>query len=194
MDIKRPEPHMHRPADARRVFKGVIFDTYHWEQEVFDGSKHTWENLSRPDTVEVFPVLPDGRILLISQQQPSTKVYMSTIAGRMEEGEDPLDAMKRELLEETGYEVESWTLWDARQPAHKIDWAVYTFIAKGLKKVAEQDLDGGEKIELMHVTFDEMLELAVEHNLVGGKAFAQLCEARGDVTKKAELKKMFSPN
>src|SRR3989344_5648153 len=52
-------------------------------------------------------------------------------------------------------------LFDAIQPVSKIEWAIYTFIAKGCKKIAEQNLDGAEKIELKFITFDEFIDLAV---------------------------------
>jgi 8-oxo-dGTP pyrophosphatase MutT (NUDIX family) len=191
MDIKRPEPHFKWPDTVKRVFKGVIFDVYQWEQELFDGTTATFENLKRPDTVEVVPILPDGRMLLIRQQQPAGDWYMSTVAGRMEDGEEPITAMQRELLEETGFEAKDWELWDAYQPVRKIDWAVYTFIAKGLHKVAEQTLDGGEKIELHPVTFDEFLKLSLKGDIVGGQALAQICEAYADPLKKEKLRQLF---
>jgi 8-oxo-dGTP pyrophosphatase MutT (NUDIX family) len=61
-------------------------------------------------------------------------------------GEDILTAAKRELLEESGYEADEFVLWDAQHPVIKIDWVVYTFVAKGLRKVADLRLDGGERI------------------------------------------------
>ena len=192
MEIQRPEPHSKLPEDAKLVHKGTIFDVYQWQQKLYDGKVATFERLKRPDTVCVIPVLPDGRILLINQQQPSTEPFVSEIAGRMEEGEDPLEAMKRELLEETGYQADTWSLWDVRQPVHKIDWAVYVFIAKGLKKVAEPNLDGGEKIELLPVTFDDFLEKAVESNILAGPPFVEICMARGESAKKEALRKLFS--
>ncbi len=193
MEIKRPEPHSKLPPDAKKVFEGIIFDVYQWEQELYDGTYAIFERLQRLDTVEVVCVLPDGKILLIDQEQPSTDKYVSLVAGRMEKGEEPLSAMKRELLEETGYEASDWKLWDAMQPVHKIDWVVYTFIAKGLKKVTEIQLDGGEKIEPHPVTFDEFLKLAVEKSLVGGKPLVQICEAYASAEKKVELRKLLSP-
>ena len=33
------------PKQAKRVFKGVIFDVYQWEQEMFDGTKEIFEKL-----------------------------------------------------------------------------------------------------------------------------------------------------
>jgi ADP-ribose pyrophosphatase len=191
MEIKRPQPHIQLPENAKRVFKGEIFDVYQWEQKMFDGSTATFERLKRPDTVSVIPVLPDGQILLIDQEQPGTGEYVSCIAGRMEDGENPLASMQRELLEETGYQAEEWIFWDAEQPVHKIDWSCFTFIAKGLKKISEPNLDPGEKIVLKPVSLDHFLELAVKLHFVGGTAHRQIIEARVNEESKEELKKLF---
>ncbi|MFZ2149837.1 MAG: hypothetical protein WAV15_01615 [Minisyncoccia bacterium] len=39
MEINRPEPNQPIPPDAKRVFRGVVFDVYHWEQELYDGAR-----------------------------------------------------------------------------------------------------------------------------------------------------------
>lgn len=39
------------PDSARRVFKGIIYDVYHWQQELHDGSATTFEMLRRTDTM-----------------------------------------------------------------------------------------------------------------------------------------------
>ena len=148
MKIARPPSKQPIPDDARRVFKGVLFDVYQWEQELYDGTKATFEKLRRPDTVVVFPVMNDGRILLTEQEQPGKAPFVAATGGRVDEGEDVLQAAKRELREESGYEASEFILWDAQQPVSKIDWAVYTFVAKGLKKVADIHLDAGERITL----------------------------------------------
>ena len=150
MKIDRPKSKQPIPPNAKKVFKGVLFDVYQWEQEMYDGTKATFEKLKRPDTVVVFAVLPDGKILLTEQEQPGKKPFIGATGGRVDEGEDILSAAKRELLEESGYEAEEFILWDSQHPISKMEWIVYTFIAKGLKKVAEMDLDGGEKIKLLH--------------------------------------------
>lgn len=200
MNIERPKSKQPIPEHAKMVFKGVIFDVYQWEQEMYDGSKATFEKLKRPDTVVVFPVLPDGKIMLTEQEQPGKAPFIGATGGRVEEGEDIFAAAKRELLEESGYEAEEFILWDAQYPASKIDWVVYTFVAKGLKKVAELNLDPGEKIKLLTVSLDELIELATNRN----KTFAEqefaeqeivpiFLEAKYDLKKKEELNKLFSP-
>lgn len=193
MDIQRPKSKQPIPEHAKCVFNGVMFDVYQWEQELYDGTKTTFEKLKRPDTVVVFPILPDGRILLTEQEQPGKKAFVGATGGRVDEGEEILAAAKRELLEESGYEAEKYILWHAEQPASKIEWAVYLFIAKGLKKMADINLDGGEKIKLKPVTFDEFIELGTSKGFEEKEIVPHLMEAKFYPKKKEELRKLFNP-
>ena len=193
MDIERPKSKQPIPAHAKLVFKGQIFDVYQWEQKMFDGTTEVFEKLKRPDTVVVYPVFPDGRIILTEQEQPGKEPFLGATGGRVDEGEGILEAAKRELLEESGYAADKFILWDAQQPIGKIDWAIYTFIAKGLKKVADIHLDAGEKITLTPVTFDEFLEMGTNERFVEKAVKGTLREAVLNPEKKAELRQLFSP-
>jgi ADP-ribose pyrophosphatase len=194
MNIQRPVSKQPIPDHAKRVFKGVLFDTYQWEQEMYDGRKATFEKLKRPDTVSIFPVLPNGRILLIEDEQPGSIPYNGPAGGRVDEGEDILSAAKRELLEETGYEAEEYILWEAKHPVQKIDWVIYTFIAKGLKKVADAHLDGGEKIKIKEVTFDEFVDLVTDsQNDFDKEIIQKFFEAKLNPKKMEELEELFKP-
>ncbi len=190
--IERPESNQPMPAHAKRVFKGVVFDVYQWDQQMYDGTTATFEKIKRADTAVVFPVLPDGRILLIDQEQPGKRAFIGAPCGRVKEGEDILEGAKRELLEETGYEAKEFVLWHAEQPISKIDWAVFTFVAKGCKKVAEMNLDAGEKIKLRPVTFDEFIELGCTEAFSEKEIVFKLQEARAFPEKKEALRKLFS--
>ena len=191
-NIERPASRQPIPEHAKKVFSGELFDVYQWQQKMYDGSMATFEKLKRPDTVVVYAVLPDGKILLTKQEQPGKNAFIGAAGGRVEAGEDVLAAAKRELLEETGYEAEELLLWDARQPTSKIDWAVYTFIAKGAKKVADMNLDAGEKIELMPVSFDEFLDIASDTHFIEQETMIRVLAARLDPEKLAELRMLFS--
>ena len=193
MEINRPKSKQPIPDNAKKVFGGVLFDVYQWEQELFDGTKTLFEKLKRPDTVVVFPVLDDGKIILTEQEQPGKEPFIGATGGRVDEGEDILEAAKRELLEESGYEASEFVLWDAQHPTSKIDWVVYTFIAKGLKKVSDMNLDAGEKIALKLVSLDEFIEIAINKNFVEKEIIPKLYEAKLYPEKKEELKKLFNP-
>jgi len=147
------------PENAKKVFAGNIFDVYQWEQEMFDGSVETFEKLKRPDTANILAFTDDGKIIVIDEQQPGKETFFGLPGGRIEEGEEPALGAKRELLEETGYACESIELWHSVQLIHKIDWTIYFFVAKGCKKVAEQKLDVGEKIEVKLIELEEFLEM-----------------------------------
>ncbi|OGI61195.1 hypothetical protein A2814_01805 [Candidatus Nomurabacteria bacterium RIFCSPHIGHO2_01_FULL_38_19] len=168
----------------------MLFDVYQWEQEMFDRTKTTFEKLRRSDTVIVFPVLDDGKILLTEQEQPGKEPFIGVAGGRVDDDEDILEAAKRELVEETRYEAIDYILWDAQHPTSKIDWVVYTFIAKGLKKVADMNLDAGEKITLRPVNLDEFIDIAISKNF---KIIPKLYEAKLYPEKMNELKKLFNP-
>lgn len=108
------------PKNAKRVFRGVIFDVWHWNQKMFDGSWATFEKLQWADTVNVIATAGE-KIVVLRQKQPDWKKSKNTLAGgRVDEGELPLEAARRELLEETGYVSKKWKLWRKMNPYGKI--------------------------------------------------------------------------
>ncbi|MFZ2593660.1 MAG: NUDIX hydrolase [Minisyncoccia bacterium] len=147
------------PADATKVFEGVLFDVYQWQQQRFDGTYATFERLARPDTVQVLAVTEDGNIVLLNEEQPDRNPYLSLPGGRMEAGEDPREACLRELKEETGYVPQTCVLWSTVRPVSKMDWNVYTYIAKGCVKKSGQNLDAGEKISIREISPEAFLEI-----------------------------------
>ena len=129
---------------------------------------------------------------MTKQEQPGKEPFIAATGGRVDEGEDVLTAARRELLEESGYIAKDLFLWVANQPIGKIEWAVYIFIAKGLKKISDLKPDVGEKIEPYPVTFDELLELSTKGNFYEREVAYQFLEAKLNPKKYEELKKLFS--
>ena len=84
---------------AGRVF-GVRTDT------VIEpgGIRVTRDIVTHPGSVVVLPMFPNGDILLIRQYRHAARESLwELVAGRIEAGENPQVAARRELLEETGY-------------------------------------------------------------------------------------------
>jgi len=191
MDIKRPKPKQEMPSDAKSVFKGKVFEVFQWEQELFDGSTATFERLKRNDSVNVIPVTDSGKLVITKQEQPGGVSFVGALGGVIDKGEEPLDAAMRELREESGYAANEFVLWDAVQPWSKLDWVSYTFIAKGLERKGEMQLDAGEKIELIEVTFDEFIELASKENYRDKEIALKIFGLIKDSEKMEETRKLF---
>lgn len=193
MKIERPQSKQPIPQNAKCVFNGQLFDVYQWEQEMYDGTTKVFEKIKRPDTVVIFPILPDGRILLTKQKQPGREAFIDAPSGRVDQDEDVLDAAKRELLEETGYTADTIILWKSGHMTAKIDWVGYTFVAKNIKKISEQNLDNGENIENYIVTFEELLNLTENENFRAYEIIPDLLRAKIDLGKYNQLKELFKP-
>lgn len=163
-EINRPKPIRSIPTNAKEVFKGKIFTIYQWQQEMFDGSTSTFEMLKRPDTVMIIPVTEGNKIILTRQEQPGHH-FTGLAGGRLDKNETIIEAAQRELLEETGLQASSFELLNAFQPAgEKIDWFVFTLIARDCKKVQDQNLDSGEKVEIIEVDFEEFIEICLQED------------------------------
>ncbi|MBI2032455.1 MAG: NUDIX hydrolase [Candidatus Levybacteria bacterium] len=191
MNSSRPTSKQPIPENAKKVFNGKLFDVYQWEQTLFDNTKTVFEKLKRPDTVNIIPITANGEIIVSEQEQPGTESFIGCLGGRIDEGEEPLDAAKRELLEETGMEANDYILFDTTQLIDKIDWAIYTYVARGCRKVKEQEVEAGEKIKLRYVIFEEFLELAAQDNFRDAEVSLKVFRTINNPTKLEEMKKIF---
>lgn len=134
------------PDDARLAFKGIMFDVYQWDQEQFDGSTAIFERLRRPDTVMAICIV-DDQIIIQEDAQPHRGVKRKLPGGRVDIDDISTDtAVKREILEETGYEFANWRLIDVSKPEDKIEWFVYIYVASGVASKGESNQDPGERI------------------------------------------------
>lgn len=149
------------PSDAELVFEGVRSRVYQWDQELYDGSVARFERAQYPDGAFALPILENGNILLTKQEQPGRPEFIS-LPGGMIDADDatPLEAAKRELLEETGYVSDSWHTWTTFEGIGNSLAYVSYFIARNCKRIAPICGDGGEKIELFEVSFEEFLLLS----------------------------------
>ncbi|MFI5412791.1 MAG: NUDIX hydrolase [Candidatus Micrarchaeales archaeon] len=148
------------PKSAKRVYKGEIFDVYQWKQKMFDGTYETFERIRRPNTVQVIAT-EGNKILITRERQPAkTGTSLGFLGGMVDSAESPLHAAKRELLEESGRISKRWKLIGKLNPHSKIDWTVFLFLAGDCKKVAEQELDPGEKIKIVKLGFDKFMKIA----------------------------------
>lgn len=154
-----PESAQPLPKHAKKVFSGILFNVWQWQQKMFDGSVQTFEKVSRNSSVGVLAITKDKKIILTIQEQPNMKEFISLIGGVVDRGEEIEHAAHRELLEESGHQTDNLELWYSVQPVTKVEWPIYLYVARNCEKVAESNLDAGEKIKLKYVTWQEFLDI-----------------------------------
>ena len=181
------------PDNAKKVFEGLIFDVYHWQQEMFDGSFETFEAIKKRSAVFALAT-HDGKIVINHEQQPSRSDFFSLPGGLTEKDQvDVLGNTKRELLEETGYESDDWVLWfESDEFGHsQIDTVIYFFIARNCMKIRDQKLGPGEKIETKLLTFEEFLELRSEPKFRNSELIPILEKVANSEVEKQKLKELL---
>lgn len=117
--------------------------------------------LEYPDWVNVIAITEAGEFVMVEQYRHGLRdVFTELVAGVIEKGEDPLEAAKRELLEETGYAADEWTLnmVISQNPSTTTN-LTYSYIAKGAKKVSSQHLDDTEDISVRLLPETEILRM-----------------------------------
>ena len=112
--------------------------------------------------VGVLPV-EDGHTYLVGQYRYPLEQYSWEIPeGGCPEGEEPLDAARRELKEETGFEAGNWRLIGEAHLSNSVadEYAVW-FLATDLTS-GEREPEGGEVLEVRRVPVREALEMALD--------------------------------
>jgi len=124
---------------------------------MFDGTTATFETVKRSDTVMVIAVVGD-KIISVYEEQPDHVREFGLLGGRVNDGEEPLDAAKRELMEESGLVSENMEHYKTYTPFHRIIWSMHVFIARDCRKAGEPKLESGERITLREMSFEEFVE------------------------------------
>lgn len=109
-----------------------------------------WPWVVSPDYVNVLAVTPEGRYLIFRQQKYGVEgESLAPVGGYIEPGEQPLEAARRELLEETGYAADEWQLLGQFRVDPNRGVAMGSlFLARGARRVAQPHADDLEELHL----------------------------------------------
>lgn len=122
-----------------------------------------------PTWVTAVALTEDGKIVLEKQYRHALGETCIEIPGGCVDDTDSSleDAIKRELLEETGYSFSSYEYLGkiSANPSTNSN-LMHMFLAKGGKKIASQDLDHNEEIEIELATIEELKQLLRDNKIV----------------------------
>jgi ADP-ribose pyrophosphatase len=167
-----------KPDESRTVYDGTLVDV---TLERWGSSER--EIVEHPGSVAIVAVDGDQRIWLVRQvREAARKQLVELPAGARNEGEEPLDAARRELREECGLTGGDWrelaAFWTT--PGFCREY-MHLYLAEGVT-AGTADPDEDEEVEIVHWRVDELVERLGEiedaKTLAGLLLFLQLRSAR----------------
>jgi ADP-ribose pyrophosphatase len=152
-----------RVESSEQLYRGRVFALLHERIVLPSGLRQDLTLIDHPGAVAVVPVGTDGRVLLVRQYRHATGSWLWEIpAGRLEPGEAPLAAARRELEEETGLRAAEWSSLGGffAAPGFCSEW-MHLFAACGLAPAGPSRAphDADEELEVAWLPFTEALEL-----------------------------------
>lgn len=128
----------------------------------------TWFVLEFPNWINVIAITKDGQFVMEDQYRHALgETRFELVAGVIDPGETPLEAAKRELLEETGFGGGEWQLFMTLSPnPTNHNNLSYTFLATGVEKVTNQHQEATEDIHVDIFTRDEVEELLAKGEII----------------------------
>ena len=121
-----------------------------------------------PDWVNAFALTKEGKVIMVRQYRHGINSIETELPGGVvEEGETWQEGVKRETLEETGYTFDKVEYLGkiSANPSTTNNF-MHMFLATGGEKVADQDLDDSEEVEVLLMTIDEVKELVKENKIM----------------------------
>lgn len=161
-------------TEQERIIAGTkIFELVQRDM-ILSSEEHqaSFSVLKAPDWINVMALTEDKQVILVEQYRYGLEEPTLELAGGVcDPGERPLETSKRELLEETGYASSKWVSLGkvSSNPAMQDNYT-HSFLALDCEKIAEQKLDGNERIQVHLIPLDQFLDFVhtgvIHHSLV----------------------------
>lgn len=174
-----------RVLSSRVAYRGPVFHVTTDQVEEPGGIRARRDVIRHSGSIVILAAddtKPEPRILLERQYRHAAQSMMWELpAGRIDEGESPLAAARRELLEETGYAARSWKkiLFFYVSPGF-LDETMTIYLARSLTRgVAQPEPD--EKISTRFFPLSTARKMALAGRIRDAKTIAGifwLCESK----------------
>ena len=159
-----------KPLRRVSTYQGVVVDLTEDIVQLKNGAATVREVVHHPGGVCVAAVDSGGNVAMVRQYRyPFSRHLLELPAGKLEKGEDPFDAVKRELSEETGLEADSWTDLGFLYVSPGISTEkIYLYLATGLRQGAAHP-DPNEFLDVERIPLAELVKMVREGTLQDAK-------------------------
>jgi ADP-ribose pyrophosphatase len=163
-----------KTLSSETKYTGCIINVRQDNVLLSNGAKHHREVVEHPGGVVIIPVI-DSRVILIKQwRHPVNDELIELPAGKLEKGEDPFLAAKRELTEETGYVAKEWeSLGFIYTTPGFCNEKLYFYKATDLD-YKQTNLDFGEIIEPYIIEINHAMEMVKNGKINDAKTIVGL--------------------
>jgi ADP-ribose pyrophosphatase len=162
-----------RVLTSEMLYQGRVFGVRQDQVVEPGGVEVTRDIVTHNGSVVVLPVFSDGGILLIRQYRHSVRQFLwELVAGRVEAGESPGRAARRELAEETGYRARRYRkLMDVFPTPGFVSENMVVYLAEGLTTGPARP-EADEKIEARRFSVRELESMMRSGKLRDAKSIA----------------------
>lgn len=173
-----------QPLSADYKYRGRIINLRVDTALLPNGSSATREVVEHPGGVCVAALTEDGCLLFVRQfRYPYQKVLLELPAGKLDPGEDPLEAGKRELREETGAEVARYeSLGELYPSPGYCGEIIHLYAATGLT-FGQMSPDEDEFLEVEKIPLEEAARMVLDNEIADAKTQAAVlkvyCREKG---------------
>lgn len=110
----------------------------------------------------VLALTKNNEVVLVKQYRHGVQEDLLEFPGGIvDDGESPLEGIRRELMEETGYSAENLVEVGRIYPNPALQHnTLFCYVATDVEKIGEQHFDDTEEIEVQLLPLDELIELA----------------------------------
>ena len=176
-------PHTEAMLESKEIFNGRVIRVTLDKVQLEDGTTSTREVVHHHGGACVLPVDDDGNVTMVRQFRYALGEELWELpAGKLEAGEDPFEAAKRELSEECGLTADTYTELGVVYPTVGYDSErIYLWAAEGLHTV-DQHLDAGEFLDVVKMPFAQALGLVMDGTIKDSKtqiALLKYAQLRG---------------
>ena len=169
----------HEVLGTEQVFDGRVVKVFLDEVRLPDGRTVTWERVRHPGAVGMVPLTEEHSVLMVKQYRHAVRgVLLEIPAGKLEEGEDPLDCARRELGEEVGMKASETVLLSEfyNSPGYS-DERFFLYLCSGLAPVAGAP-EPDEFLEVVEVPLGDGLAMIADGRIRDAKSIIGLTLAR----------------